>query len=219
MSRHSLTLAILLLCSAAAHGENLGSSGQTYALDQDAREQLKDVVRRKQASGEMDKFWKDYRDKVVDAVKNPKPLGIKSDYNVHNEQHDLRFTLPQDYKNERGQIVARRGTVIQPLRIQPLKTGLIFIDGRDQRQIDYAIKLGRKQPLKIVLTAGSPFALRVKYQKAQWRTGTGIPFYFDQRKIIIASLNQLYGVDINSVPTTIYQKGEKLSVDYGMAPL
>lgn len=209
----------LLLFSALAHSENLGSTGQTYALDRDGREQLKDIVKRKQANGELDEYWRKYRDRVVSEIKNPTPLGIKSEYTIHSELRDLRFTLPQDYKNEKGQIVAKRGTVIEPLRIQPLNTGLIFIDGRDQRQIDYAITRGRKQSLKIVLTAGSPLDLRIKYQSAPWRTGTGIPFYFDQRKMIITNLQKLYGITINTVPATMYQRGDKLAIDYGIQPL
>ncbi len=221
MKLHSTRLLAisLLLCSVLAHSENLGTTGQTYALDRDGREQLKDVARRKQASGELDAFWRNYRDKVANAIKHPAPLGINSDYNIRTELHTLRFTLPQDYRNERGQVVASRGTVIEPLRIQPLMTGLIFIDGRDQRQIDYAISRGKKQPLKIVLTAGSPLELRIKYQNAQWRTGTGIPFYFDQRKMLITNFQKLYGIAINSVPATLYQRGDKLAIDFGMQPL
>jgi conjugal transfer pilus assembly protein TraW len=207
---------LTLLCSPAAYCENLGVTGQSYALDKDAREQMKDVVRRKQANGELDAYWNNYRNKFIDAIKHPTPLNVKSNYDARSEIHDLAFVLPQDYVNERGQIVARRGTVIKPLRIQPLRSGLIFIDGRDQKQIDYAIKLGRKDAFKIVLTAGSPFELRVKYQNAKWRIGTGIPFYFDQRKMIIDNFKKLYGVNINSVPAVLYQKDDKLAIEFGI---
>jgi conjugal transfer pilus assembly protein TraW len=217
-STRSVLAILFLLCSPIAFGEYLGSTGQTYALDRDGREQMKDVVRRKQGSGELDAYWRNYRDKMEAAIKNPAPLGIKIDYNSRSELHNLRFTLPQDYLNENGQVVARRGTIIEPLRIQPLRTGLIFIDGRDQSQIDYAIQRGKKQPLKIVLTAGSPLELRIKYQNAQWRTGTGIPFYFDQRKMIITNFKKLYGIVIDSVPATVYQRGDKLAIDFGMQP-
>lgn len=211
--------ALLLLSGNIVYGENLGSTGQTYELDRDGREQLKDEVRKKKASGELDEFWRKYRDKVAEAVKHPTPLGIKSNYEIRTEIHDLRFVVPQDYVNERGQVVAKRGTVIEPLRINPLMTGLIFIDGRDPKQIDYAILRGLKQSLKIVLTAGSPLELRYKYQNARWRTGTGIPFYFDQRKMIINSFQKLYGITINSVPATLYQQGDKLAIDFGITSL
>ncbi|OYU42640.1 MAG: conjugal transfer protein, partial [Burkholderiales bacterium PBB4] len=89
-------------------------------------------------------------------------------------------------------------------------------DGRDQRQVDYAIARGRREPLKIVLTAGSPFDLRVKYQDEIWRGSKTIPFYFDQRKMIINTLQRLYGIDVSSVPALLSQRGQQLSVEYGI---
>jgi conjugal transfer pilus assembly protein TraW len=209
---------VLLLCAVATavFAEDLGVKNNAYPVDRDAREQMKDVVRQKQKSGELDRYWKDYRNKTIDAVKNPLPLGIDSDYVARAELHDLKFTLQQDYRDQGGKVVARKGTVIEPLKIQPLVTGLMFIDGRDQRQVDYAIAAGRKEPLKIVLTAGSPYALRLKYRNADWNGTTTIPFYFDQRKMIINQLEQLYGIRINSVPAKLSQSGTRLLVEFGI---
>jgi conjugal transfer pilus assembly protein TraW len=201
---------ILAIC-AAVHAEDFGMRGQVYPADRDGREQLKDLMRQKEKSGEIEKYWLDYRLKTIDAVKNPSPLGIRSNYLPRSELRDLRFTIPSDFVNEKG-------TVIEPLKIQPLVSGLVFIDGRDQKQIDYAIKRGRAEPLKIVLTAGSPYDLRVKYKDAEWWGGKTIPFYFDQRKMIISSLQRLYGIDVNSVPVTLTQRGDKLSIEYGIRP-
>lgn len=208
---------ILAIC-AAVHGEDFGMRGQVYPADRDGREQLKDLMRQKEKSGEIEKYWLDYRLKTIDAVKNPSPLGIRSNYLPRSELRDLRFTIPSDFVNEKGLVIAKKGTVIEPLKIQPLVSGLVFIDGRDQKQIDYAIKRGRAEPLKIVLTAGSPYDLRVKYKDAEWWGGKTIPFYFDQRKMIISSLQRLYGIDVNSVPVTLTQRGDKLSIEYGIRP-
>lgn len=211
-----LLATLLALLAASALAEDLGANGPIYTPDKDGREQMKDIVRKKQNSGEVDKYWRDYQAKTIDAIKNPAPLGIKSSYAPRLEMRELRFTIPQDYKNESGQVVVRKGTVVEPLKIQPLTSGLIFIDGRDQRQIDYAIMRGRKEPLKIVLTAGSPYDLRVRYKDANWWGGKTIPFYFDQKKMIISSLQRLYGIDLNSVPVALTQRGDRLAVEYGV---
>ncbi len=209
---------LILAACAAIHAEDFGMRGQVYPADRDGREQLKDLMRQKEKSGEIEKYWLDYRLKTIDAVKNPSPLGIRSNYLPRSELRDLRFTIPSDFVNEKGLVIAKKGTVIEPLKIQPLVSGLVFIDGRDQKQIDYAIKRGRAEPLKIVLTAGSPYDLRVKYKDAEWWGGKTIPFYFDQRKMIISSLQRLYGIDVNSVPVTLTQRGDKLSIEYGIRP-
>lgn len=215
--RISLLFLAILTVNAAA--ENLGRKGDVYQADRDGRDQLKDIVRKKQQTGEVDKFWRNFRDRNVDAIKNPAPLGVASRYGYRVEERELKFTFPQDVKNERNQVVVARGTVVEPLKIQPLTAGLIFIDGRDQKQVDYAIARGRKQPLKIVLTAGSPHDLRVKYKDHDWWGGTKtIPFYFDQRKMIIDQLQRLYGINISSVPATLYQRGDRLAIEFGVRP-
>lgn len=205
----------------SAYGEDLGARAQTYRLDPDAREEFKDVIRRKQATGELDRFWQTYRDKTLASIRNPAPLGIKSDLRPRSEFKLVRFVVASDYRNARGDVIVRRGTVVEPLKLQPLTSGLIFIDGRDPAQLDYAIAQGLKRPLKIVLTAGSPLALRMQYQNAAWGVGTsqggrGIPFYFDQRSIILDTLKKFYGVDIASVPTILTQEGTGLRVESGL---
>ena len=216
--------------------EELGSKAQTFRLDPDAREEFKNVIRRKQRSGELDSFWKSYRDKTVEAIKHPAPLGVRSDYTRRVETRPVRFVIPADYRDERGNVVVRKGTVVESLKFLPLSTGLIFIDGRDPAQVDYAIARGRTTPLKIVLTGGSPFELRVKYQHATWPSaqgislaagpgilsgitpgaGQGIPFYFDQRRIIIDTLRRLYGIDVSSVPAVLTQYGTGARLEFGI---
>ncbi len=217
--KRSIILTVLCLLQCAVGAENLGQKGEAYTPDRDGRDQFKDIIRKKQQTGEVDKFWNDFRDRNIDAIKNPAPLGIASRYTYKVEDFALRFTFPQDIKDEKNQVLVRRGTVIEPLKIQPLTSGLIFIDGRDQRQVDYAIARGRKQPLKIVLTAGSPYDLRVKYKDHDWWGGTKtIPFYFDQRRMIIDQLQRLYGINISTVPAMLYQRGDRLAIEFGVKP-
>ncbi|NHR07809.1 conjugal transfer protein [Chromobacterium haemolyticum] len=207
---------LLIFNTVLSAAEDLGKQAPTFAPEKDAREQIKEEIRKKEKSGQLAKFWQDYRAKTIDSIKHPAPLGIKTSYGKRQELRELRFTVPSDYRDIKGKVIVRKGAVIEPLKITPLKTGLIFIDGRDQKQVNYAINKGRSQPLKIVLTAGSPFDLRVKYQGYSWPTGQNIPFYFDQRKAIINSFKMLYGINLNSVPVILSQKGDKLLLEYGM---
>lgn len=207
---------LVLLSIAAARAEDLGIKNRGYGVDLDAREQMRNLMREKARNGEIDRHLRDYRAKAVDAIRNPKPLGVPTSAVARTERHDLRFVLPQDYRDQNGRVVARKGTVIEPLKLQPLIWGLVFIDGRDQRQVDYAISQGRKKKLKIVLTAGSFTTLREKYKDHIWHGSRTIPFYFDQRKMIITQLQQLYGVKIASVPAMVTQQGTQLQVDFGM---
>ncbi|PRZ44857.1 conjugal transfer pilus assembly protein TraW [Paraburkholderia fungorum] len=218
MNRRILTCLAVALASTlhTAYGEDLGVKAQTYALDPDASDQIKDALRRKQQTGELDRFWRNYRDRVLNSIKNPPSLGIPSDYASRTELHDLRFVIPSDYKDQDGNVIVRRGTVVQPLKVMPLTYGLLFIDGTDPRQVAYAVRRSEAEPLKIVLTAGSPYLMRIKYKDVPWHGGTGVPFYFDQRKMIINTLSKLYGIEINSVPAALFQQGDKLAIQFGM---
>jgi len=124
--------------------------------------------------------------------------------------------MPQDYVDQTGRVVVRRGTVIEPLKIQPLATGLIFIDGRDEAQIQYALAASRRERLKIVLTAGSPYDLRVRFKDTMWNGTPTVPFYFDQRKQIISTLQRLYGINLRSVPAKLTQKDSRLQIEFGI---
>lgn len=216
MNKYVAVGLIVACCAVIAHSEDLGVKNKTYAPGPDAREQMKDQIRAKQKSGQIDQFWNEYRAKTIDAIKNPAPLGLPTDPTFHSQLRDVKFILPQDYRDEKGRLVAPKGKLIEPLKIQPLVSGLIFIDGRDKSQVDYAIAAGRKERLKIVLTAGSPYELRVRYKDADWNGSKTIPFYFDQRKMIINQLRNLYQINISSVPAKLTQQGSQLLVEYGM---
>jgi conjugal transfer pilus assembly protein TraW len=208
--------AVALLISGQSCAEHLGRQATTYAPDADGREQLKDAIRAKERSGELNRFWRDYRNKVLEAIHHPAPLGLRTDYAASSELHDVRFTLPHDFVDQTGRVVAHRGQEIDPLAISPLTSGLLFIDGRDARQVEWAIRCGQASPLKIVLTAGSALELRENYRDVPWRGAKGVPFYFDQRGLVLSSLSRYYGIQVRSVPVRMTQQGSGLRLDYGM---
>lgn len=209
-------LLVFSLVSASSFAERFDSGASGYKPDPDARQAIKDELRRKEKSGELKKFWESYRDKTVASIKDPPPLGVPVNKEKRTVLVPAKFVFPKEFRNEKGQIVVSKGTVIEPLKTTPLSTGLVFIDGRDQEQVDYAIKVARQESAKIVLVAGSAYRLRIKYQNSEFKGGKGIPFYFDQRKMIINSLNTYYSAGIKTVPFVMRQSGNNLRFDFGL---
>lgn len=201
---------------ALSHAEDLGTKSGTFQPDPDGREQLKDAVRSRQQSGELDRFWRHYRDQVLNAIRHPAPLPIRTAYAPATEFHAVAFTLPSDFVDQNGHVVAHKGQVIEPLAISPLSTRLIFIDGRDQQQVAWAVHQGQQSRAKLILTGGSAIELRDKYRDTPWSAGKGVPFYLDQRSIVINTLERFYGIGLRSVPATLSQQGKGLRIDYGM---
>jgi len=207
---------VLMLCLTNTYSENLGQKAPTYALDQDAREQIKAVISKKIRSGEVAQYQKNQITVLKHKLHDFGNLGLATDNRYKTELRDLAFTIPKDFKDANGTIAVKRGTVIRPLEKVKLQSGLIFIDGNDPKQISYAIHRSQTEPLKIVLTNGSPYELRVRYKNAPWRGGKAIPFYFDQEGVIIKTLHLNYALDIKTVPTIISQQGTKLLVETGV---
>ena len=150
----ALVAAVLLVSAAAVRSEDLGVKGGTYLPDPDGRDQLKGQLRAKQDSGELDRFWHHYRDQVVNALRHPAPLPVRTVYAATSEFHPVSFTLPNDFVDQNGRVVAHKGQVIEPLAISPLTSSLLFIDGRDSQQVQWAVRQGQLARAKIVLTAG-----------------------------------------------------------------
>ena len=207
---------VLLGLHISSHAEELGRVAQTYPLDQDARSVIKEILNKKERDGELDRFWRDYREKTLSAIREPKSLGLSVDLRERSQLFDLKFVLPNDFRDTAGQVIVKQGTVIKPLERSPLKWSYIFIDGEDEKQVQYAVKKTQQMPLKIILTAGSPLALRERFKERSWMGGKTIPFYFDQRSAIIKSLNTYYGIEISSVPVLLSQEGSKLRLDWGL---
>ncbi len=212
----NLLLILSLLYLSNAFSEDLGKKAPTYALDQDAREQLKAIVAEKTRNGDVERYQKHQIEVLKAKLHNFGDLGLATNNTYRSELRDLIFTVPKDFKDASGNVVAHRGTVIKPLERIALQNGLIFIDGTDQAQINYAIHRASSEPLRIVLTKGSPYELRLKYKNTPWRGGKSIPFFFDQDGLIIKTLHLTYALDIKTVPTTLSQRGTQLLIETGV---
>ncbi|MFW1410792.1 hypothetical protein ACEWAY_22945, partial [Vibrio parahaemolyticus] len=70
---------------------------------------------------------------------------------------DPTIVLDQDIQDQKGRLVARAGQRVNPLAFVAMKTDLVFIDGRDDAQVDWALKRWTAQNAKIIFVACSPF--------------------------------------------------------------
>jgi conjugal transfer pilus assembly protein TraW len=220
MMKHSLYLALGLCVGLIAQvsAEDLGTyripgAAGTSQPDRDGATVLRERMEEKYRTGEAQAMQKKLQERNVDAVVNPKPLAIRTDTSPRTKLYSLDYILPVDAPG------AKRGAKVNVLkglgRLSDTAAGLLLIDGRDDEQVNYAVAMSEKKPIKIVLTGGSPIKIGERYKTRNG--GNGIPFYFDQKGMILSSLANWYGIRIESVPAYLSNGGNgNLRVDYGM---
>ena len=93
-----------------------------------------------------------------------------------------------------------RGTKVNPLDYLGWNTYLLFVDGRDQKQLDLTkrITAASDKPVKLVLVAGEPLNLMRKWKKQ---------VYYDQGGILTRRFA------ITRVPAMVRQEGRRLRID------
>lgn len=89
-------------------------------------------------------------------------LGIKRATESKIRLYDPSITVPYDLKDHEGRIFHRKGAVVNPLSIRPLTKPLIFVNGEDKDQINWALQeKSRNESVKVILVADHPSS----YQK------------------------------------------------------
>lgn len=192
----------LLAFASAVMAEDLGVVGPTYEIsERDALELITSTVKRMEQTGELAKYQEDYKNKVVSSIEHPRPLtGFKATETASTHYYDPSMVTQKDIVDATGKVLYARGTRVNPLDYIGWNTYLLFVDGRDEKQLAFSKKIvaTSDRPVKIVLVAGEPLALMRK-----WKSSV----YFDQGGKLIKRFA------IAQVPAIVRQEGKRLRVD------
>jgi conjugal transfer pilus assembly protein TraW len=106
----------------------------------------------------------------------------------------------RDITDATGKILYPRGTRVNPLDYIGWNKYLLFVDGRDEKQLAFSKKIiaASDRPVKLVLVAGAPLELMRK-----WKTQV----YYDQG----GTLTKRFA--ITQVPAIVRQEGKRLRID------
>ena len=164
-------------------------------------EDLLEVIEKKLKTLEAEGSLQEHQQKIAkqaqEKIKRPKPVaGIKHTTKARSFIYDPSITVPYDLKDHKGQIFQEKGTKVNPLDYQSLTKPLLFIDGENQPQVEWAIV---QQPVSlIILTNASPFELMEKIDR---------PVYFDQEGTLTKKLG------IGQVPARVTQQDKQLLIE------
>lgn len=193
---------VWLILSSSAFAKNLGVFGPTYnILERDAYDwlvnnRLNDVAvvdKVKQLESEMSKTARV-------RIENPKGAKLRHATKYYRREIGLTNTLPVDIKTANGKTLFKKGTSVKFEDVVPeSKMTLLFIDGDDNRQVQFAInELNANKFIKIVLVNGKPLKLM---------RDLNVNFYFDQGQALINKFG------IQRLPTRIHREQSKLIVE------
>ncbi len=194
-------LAAALLIAAALPGavsaKDLGVRGVTWPVaEPDLLEQIEARLLEMERSGALARLEEEARESARRRLEAPDPVpGIAPAREERSRLWDPAITVARDIQAADGVLIAAAGTRVNPLERTTLARDLLFVDGRREAEIAWA--LSHDRPAKIVLLAGRPLELMRRHRR---------PFFFDQGGRLAARLR------LSLTPSLVEQAGSQLRI-------
>ena len=165
-----LLAAVLATLPAAAIAKDLGVRGATWPVaEPDLLGEIEARLAAMQRSGELGRLQDEARARARRSLEEPAPVpGIVPAREGTSRLIDPSIAVGQDIHGPGGALIAAAGTRIDPFEHAPFTRALLFVDGRREAEITWA--LARLGANKIVLLAGRPLDLMRQHRR---------PFFFD----------------------------------------
>lgn len=187
---------LTLLSATEGSAKNLGTYGSVFKVAEiSILEVIEGRLQAMEKAGKMEAVQRELQEKVKDKVNRPTPVeGMTKAKSIKKTKFDPTFVVSQNIKDNKGNLIASAGASYNPLDHKSFGEPLIFIDGDDLSQIQWAISKGGK----IILVNGAPLELSRVHKKA---------FYFDQGGALTEKLG------ITEVPSLIRQEEKHLVIE------
>jgi len=196
--------AILLHCVTAtllpALARDFGTHGTIYPIEeQDPIILIQQKLKLMEERGELEQRNKELQKITKAAVERPKPVeGITRAQESRTFYFDPTYVVEEDLKDHMGRIFYKKGTKINPLETINLAHDLLFFDGDDPEQKEWAVQKLQNKRVRLILVKGAPLSL-----SEEWK----VPVYFDQGGILVEKFK------ITHVPALVTQEGLRLRIE------
>ena len=196
--RRIVCWAVLTACC-SAQAEDLGQVGRAWPVaERDMTELIVGRLREREASGELKRLHEGMRSRARDYVREPHSLNLPRAKASRSYLFDPSVTVPYDLADDKGRVFYKAGQRVNPLEHRGLTRRIVFLDAADADQLAWLRReLTQAGAVKLVLTGGSPEAVRKAVQRPVW---------FDQD----GSLVKTFG--ITAVPAIVAQEGQQLRI-------
>lgn len=177
--------------------KDLGVHGDTFTVEEP---NLLHLIEEKLEKIGPEKLQSELEQRTLKTIERPRAVtGISHTSESRTFYFDPMIQTKQAIFDHNSNVLHPGGKKIQPMNHFRLSKTLMFIDGDDEVQIDWAMnQVVTRAPYKIILTRGSPINLMNKYKTR---------FYFDQ----FGRLTKKLG--IKQVPARVSQEGKRLKIE------
>ena len=195
----SLILLCALTFSSAGQASDHGVVGQTFPIiETDLLSVIEERLTKLQASGGIDRMNAEFARRAEAKVRRPTPVaGITPATQARVWAFDPTIVIEKDVKDQKGNYVARAGQTVNPLDFVAMHQALVFVDGDDKAQMEWATSQYSDLKAKIILVSGSPIEEMTERKRR---------FYFDQE----GRLTGKFGV--RHTPAVAEQDGKVIKV-------
>lgn len=183
-----------------AYAKNLGVWGSLFPIEeQDIREFIYQRLNEMEQNGEMTFLNKKFAENVKEHTLRPTPVaGLATTKESKIFYYDPTYILTRNIEDHERNVIAKKGTVINPLDTITLHGVMFFLDADDKKQIKWALENAKKHDyVKYILVKGN---IKEAGKKLNDR------IYFDQ----YGSISHKLG--IHHIPCIVKQEGKKLQV-------
>lgn len=173
-----LVTLLAVLPGLPAQARDVGNFGPVWPIEEpDFLAEIIGRLKAMEADGGLAKMEKEMQDRTRAYVERPRGTDtLPTVQQARSFTVDLSIRLDQDLSDQNGVVFAAAGTVVNPLAHSAFRKTILFIDGDDPAQVDWAIGQGDETNSLIVLARGAPLELMRKH---------GRRFWFDQDGIMI----------------------------------
>lgn len=158
-------------------------------------------------SGQLASIQKEVQEKVSEKAQNPaRVTGVRKTTHPRRYHFDPTLTVDHDIKDHEGNLIHSKGTRLNPLDTLSWGDPLVFLDGDDENQVNWALRHYSKA--KLVLVGGKPLELSNTHSVNTHSVRTHrVKFYFDQGGALIKKFK------IRQVPAVVSQDEKRLLIE------
>lgn len=201
-----LVAAMAVFACSPAMARDYGQQGAVFSvLEQDLLETIEFKLKALQANGGIDRMNRALAERTERKVRRPDPVaGISLATRERTWTYDPSMVMDHEVRDKQGNIIARAGQRVNPLELLVVRQAMVFIDGDDPAQMNWALKRYTAFNAKLIMVKGAPLDSMTRHQRR---------FYFDQGGTLV----ERFG--IKAVPAVVEQHGMVMRVREIPVPL